>query len=99
MLYLGLGHTLQEVEEAEHIVAIVMEGFLDGFSDCFEGGEMDDALDIGVFEEYAAQAFQITEVGGVVKDLLCGDLFDSVEYRCPGVGKVVHRDGGIAVIQ
>jgi len=92
-----LCHAIEEIEEAVEVIAKVEERFFNGFADGFEGGEVNDAGDVGVVVEYLFSRAEIGEVNGIVVDALAGDGLNAVEGAFVGVDKIVYGDNFKAV--
>ena len=91
------GHEIEEVEQSVEVVAVVEDGLVDALADGLGGGEVDDALDIGVLVEEALELAQVGDVAVEEGRALADDAGDAVEDVEAGVGEVVDDDDVEAV--
>lgn len=93
------GGGAQEVEGAVDIDAVVVQGDLAGFPYGLEGGEVDDAVDVGVFLEDFVQGFIFGDVEAVVVRSFTADEFNAVEDFWRGIVEVVDYDDSVVGLE
>ena len=87
-----LGHQLKQVDERDDIVAVVEQRFLHALSHGLGGGEVDDALDVGIFLEHTLCRLLVAQVDILKGGTHSSDFLDAVEHFYLGVGQVVYDD-------
>ena len=92
-----LAHQRDDVHERREVVAVVLQRFLDRFTDGLRGGEMDHRIEFVLFEDLA-ETLQIAAVDLHEGDIHAGDLADPLDGAHVAVRKVVDDDDVVAGI-
>ena len=91
-----LGHEFEQIHQRDDVVAIVEQRLLNALADGLRSSEVDDALDVGIFLEYAFCSFLVAKIHILKGRTNARDLLYSVEHFYLGVGQVVDDDDFIA---
>ena len=86
-----LGHQFQEVNEAEKVVFVVHQGFLHAFAHCLGGGEVDNALNAGIFLENGFKTGEVAAVYFLEGGANARDFLNAVHDICLRVAEIVHN--------
>ena len=85
-------HDVQDVERAGQVVGVILDGLGDALAHGLVGGELDDAVDVGVGGKDALHRRFVGHVGLDKAEILAGDLFDAGQRFGAGVVEVIRHD-------
>ena len=78
MIDFELLHTRQNIEQTVEVVAVIKQRLLNRFADRFEGSEVNNAFNIGIFKENTPCFGSIAKVNVVILDPLARNGFNAV---------------------
>ena len=92
-------HAAQQRDAAADIDAVVLEGDLARLADGLEGGEVDNAVDLGVLGEDGVESGLVSDVDLVEDRAAAADQLDAVEGDLGRVVEAVDDDDIVAVLE
>ena len=85
-----LRHKLKQIDERNHIVAIIEQWFLHTLSYCLAGSKVDDALYIGIFLEHSLCGSLVAQVYLLESRTHTCYLLNTVQYFYLRIGQIVY---------
>ena len=91
-----LPHGLEEVERADKIIGIVLQGLGDALAHGLEPGEVDHGVNAGILGKEGLRLLQIAQLRLDEGDLLSHNLLHPPDGLLAGVVEIVRHDDVIA---
>jgi hypothetical protein len=92
-------HGAQKGDAAADIDAVVLERDLAGLADGLEGGEVNDAVDLGVFGKDFVEGSLVCDVDLVKGGALAADELDAIDGDLGRVVEIIDNDDIVAVLE
>jgi len=92
-------HAAQQRDAAANIDAVVLEGDLARLADSLQGGEVNDAVDLGMLREHLIEGLLVGNVDFVEEGALLADALNAVDGDDRRIGEIINDNNIVAVFK
>ena len=89
-------HNVEEVEGADKVVAVVLQGLADALANSLETCKMHNGFDVGILLKNSFGCCLIAQLGIDKGDSFAGDLLDADKGFLAGIAEIVNNDYVVA---